>query len=56
MLVKENLPIIIDRHPSFKSLNQKILKEGEFFQYSEGLRNHDGGLSNIRSQKTVGRS
>tara|TARA_X000000368_G_C22581916_1_gene515455 strand:- start:16 stop:528 length:513 start_codon:yes stop_codon:yes gene_type:complete len=55
MLVKENLPIIIDRHPSFKSLNQKILKEGEFFQYSEGLRNHDGGLSNIRSPKTIGR-
>ena len=50
---RENLSIIIDHHPSFKSLNQKILKESQYFEYAEGIKNIDGGFSNIRSPKTI---
>ena len=36
MLVKENLPIIIDHHPFHESLNTKILNETANVSYEKG--------------------
>ena len=55
MLIKENLPVIIERHPRHESLNTKILKDARDFGYSEGQLNKDGGVSNVKAPKTVGR-
>ena len=53
MLIKENLPVIIERHPRHESLNTKILKDARDFGYSEGQLNLDGGVSNVKAPKTV---
>ena len=53
MLVKENLPVIIEHYPFHESLNEKILKETAEIPLKANSRNRDGGLSNVRALKSV---
>jgi len=49
---KENLPVIIDHHPFYESLNKKIIKETQNHFYGENQQNVDGDSSNVRAAKT----
>ena len=53
MLVKENLPIIIDHHPFHESLNTKILNETANVSYEKGGIINGNKLSNVRASKTT---
>ena len=49
---KEDLPVIIDHHPFYESLNKKIIKETKNHLYQENSKNLDGNLSNVRAAQT----
>jgi len=50
--LRENLPVIIEHHPFYESLNKKIIKETQNHFYQENLKNLDGNLSNVRAAQT----
>ena len=51
--LRENLSVIIEHHPFYESLNEKILKETAEIPLEANSRNRDGGLSNVRALKSV---
>ena len=48
---KENLEVIIEHHPHFESLNKQILEDASAFEFQRGLKNADGGESNVKAVK-----
>jgi len=52
---KEDLPVIIDHHPFYESLNKKIIKETKNHLYRENQKVITGGVSNVRAPKTISR-
>ena len=52
MFIRNKSEILSDIHPYHISLNKKILDDSKFFIFKEGIRNVDGGLSNLTAPKT----
>tara|TARA_B100001250_G_scaffold171142_1_gene147406 strand:+ start:179 stop:730 length:552 start_codon:yes stop_codon:yes gene_type:complete len=52
ILCRENLPVIIENHPFYDSLNKKIISETKGIFYKKGKINRDGGISNVRALKS----
>ena len=50
--VNEKLQYITAHHPSYESLNNKIVDQT--YEFVWGLQNADGGISNVRAAKTGG--
>ena len=51
--VKEKLPVFIQHHPYYKSLNEQILKDSIEYNWQETLELRAGGSSNVKAQQTV---
>ena len=54
MECREQLPVLIESHPYYKSLNKKIMDESIEYPFvdSTEVLNRDGGISNLRAFKT----
>tara|TARA_R100000008_G_scaffold31693_1_gene17691 strand:+ start:213 stop:734 length:522 start_codon:yes stop_codon:yes gene_type:complete len=50
--IKENLPVLIEKHLYHKSLNEKILKDSKQFVWEKEKTNPDGGPSNVKALQT----
>lgn len=52
MFIRTESELLLETHPYHISLNKKILDDSKFFIFKEGIRNVDGGLSNLTAPKT----
>ena len=54
MECREQLPVLIESHPYYKSLNKKIIDESIEYPFVDSTKilNRDGGISNLRAFKT----
>ena len=52
--IKEKVPLFIDHHPYYESLNKKLMKDSVeyIFQDPKDVRNVDGGETNVRAFHT----
>ena len=52
MFIRTKSELLLGTHPYHISLNKKILDDSKSFIFMEGIRNVDGGLSNLTAPKT----
>ena len=53
ILLRENISVTIEKHPFYKSLNEKILKETKNHFYQRDTPLLSGGVSNVKAGATL---
>ena len=48
----QEFKIIVEKHPLYESINQKIVEDFKGFSFTRDISNADGGLTNVRALQT----